>query len=57
MFVVIDRERKDMFTPIKGGFKTSSQVNKWCKKNLPVDEVKLWGDTKKRNFRYFVMKR
>lgn len=58
MFVVIDRESKDMFTPIKGGFKTASQANNWCKKNLPIDEVKLWGAKETKTlFRYFIMKR
>lgn len=41
MFCIIDKEKS--FTPIKSGFKSSSQANNWCKKNLPKDEVHLWG--------------
>ena len=41
MFCVVDREKD--FTPVKSGFKTASQANNWAKKNLPKDEVKLWG--------------
>jgi hypothetical protein len=58
MFCVVDREKD--FTPVKSGFKTSSQANSWAKKNLPKDEVQLWGE----NFslsngykRYFVKKK
>ena len=54
MFCVIDREKS--FTPVKSGFKTASQANNWAKKNLPRDEVRLWGekcDWSKR-FRYFI---
>lgn len=40
MFCVIDKENN--FTPVKSGFKTSSQANNWAKKNLPKDEVALW---------------
>jgi hypothetical protein len=54
MFCVVDREKD--FTPVKSGFKTSSQANNWAKKNLPKDEVKLWGDKLDvgRYCRYFV---
>lgn len=41
MFCVVDRDKD--FTPVKSGFKTSSQANNWAKKNLPKDEVQLWG--------------
>lgn len=54
MFYVVDKEKD--FTPVKSGFKTAAQANNWAKKNLPKDEVKLWGvkhDWSKR-FRYFV---
>ena len=58
MFCVIDTEKN--FTPVKSGFKTSSQANNWAKKNLPRDEVRLWGEKLdwSKNFRYFIqMKR
>ena len=41
MFCVVDRDNN--FTPVKSGFKTASQANNWAKKNLPKDEVHLWG--------------
>lgn len=50
MFCIIDRERH--LTPIKSGFKTSSQANNWAKKNLPKDEVRLWG-TRLKEFKYY----
>ena len=54
MFCVVDREKD--FTPVKSGFKTASQANNWAKKNLPKDEVKLWGAkwTGWKYYRYFV---
>lgn len=54
MFCVIDKENN--FTPVKSGFKTSSQANNWVKKNLPKDEVALWGEKHdwSKTFRYFV---
>ena len=53
MFCIIDREKN--FTPVKSGFKTASQANKWAKKNLPKDECHLWGiKSKKWYCRYFV---
>ena len=42
MFCVVDREKD--FTPVKSGFKTASQANNWAKKNLPRDEIHLWGE-------------
>lgn len=42
MFCVVDREKG--FAPVKSGFKTSSQANNWAKKNLPRDDVRLWGE-------------
>ena len=56
MFCVIDKDKG--FTPVKSGFKTASQANNWAKKNLPKDEVTLWGVKNhlcKYNGRYFVM--
>ena len=58
MFCVVDKEKN--FTPIKSGFKTASQANNWAKKNLPKDEVHLWGEKPNwsKGFRYFIrMKR
>lgn len=54
MFCIIDKEKN--FTPVKSGFKTASQANNWAKKNLPKDEVHLWGEKLKyiKSFRYFV---
>ena len=43
MFCIVDRDKD--FSPVKSGFKKSSQANDWAKKNLPRDEVQLWGDT------------
>jgi len=56
MFCIIDA-RKNM-CPIKSGFKTFAQANAWCKRNLPIEDVRLWGqpislDVK----RYFVMQK
>lgn len=42
MFCVVDSEKN--FTPVKSGFKTASQANNWAKKNLPRDEILLWGE-------------
>lgn len=54
MFCVIDKQKN--FTPVKSGFKTASQANNWAKKNLPEDEVHLWGEkfNRHQNFRYFI---
>jgi hypothetical protein len=54
MFCVIDKENN--FTPVKSGFKTASQANNWAKKNLPKDEVHLWGEKHNlsKGLRYFV---
>ena len=41
MFRIIDMQNN--MTPVKSGFKTSAQANNWAKKNLPKDEVCLWG--------------
>ncbi len=30
------------FRVLKGGFKTATQANKWCKKNLPRDTVHFY---------------
>lgn len=55
MFVVIDNQKSDMFSPIKSGFKTSSQANAWCKKNLQPGTYRLWGKKGNNHFRYYVM--
>ena len=57
MFQIIDRENN--FTPVKSGFKSASQANNWAKKNLPKDEVQLWGSEWKlpKCYRYFVRMR
>jgi hypothetical protein len=54
VFCVVDREKG--FAPVKSGFKTSSQANNWAKKNLPRDDVHLWGEKLdlKKIHRYFV---
>ena len=53
MFCVIDREQH--LTPVKSGFKTASQANNWAKKNLPKDDVRLWGTKWTGKYhRYFV---
>ncbi len=54
MFCITDREKN--FTPIKSGFKTASQANNWAKKNLPKNDVHLWGvkNDCRKSFRYFV---
>ena len=54
MFCIVDKEKD--FTPIKSGFKTFAQANNWAKKNLPKEEVRLWGDYKQPwvMHRYFV---
>ena len=55
MFCIIDTEKN--FTPVKSGFKTASQANNWAKKNLPKDEVHLWGKYDNRhNFRRYFIK-
>lgn len=54
MFCVIDKQKN--FTPVKSGFKTASQANNWAKKNLPKNEVHLWGEklNQYKSFRYFI---
>lgn len=54
MFCIVDKEKN--FTHVKSGFKTASQANNWAKKNLPKDEVHLWGEKPNlsKGFRYFV---
>lgn len=54
MFCVVDKEKH--FTPIKSGFKTAAQANNWAKKNLPKDEVHLWGEKipQMKVFRYYI---
>jgi hypothetical protein len=54
VFCVVDREKG--FAPVKSGFKTSSQADNWAKKNLPRDDVHLWGEKwdLKTIHRYFV---
>lgn len=57
MFCIIDREKN--MTPIKSGFHTGAQANNWAKKNLPEDDVRLWGakhDSWK-IYRYLVIRR
>lgn len=55
-FCVIDRENN--MTPIKSGFHTAAQANNWAKKNLPKDEVHLWGAKDwNKPFRYFIRMR
>jgi hypothetical protein len=41
MYKVIDSHNNHL--PVKGGFKTAAAANNWCKKNLPLEEVHLWG--------------
>lgn len=53
MYKVIDKNNNHI--PVKGGFKTSSAANNWCKKNLPSEEVHLWGCKPPRAYRYYVM--
>lgn len=53
MFCIFDIEKN--CKPIKSGFKKSSQANNWAKKNLPRDEVQLWGEFNfKKKTRYLV---
>ena len=56
-YCVIDKEKG--FTPVKSGFKTAAKANEWCKKNLPRDDVHLWGEKIEwgtfKPFRYFVI--
>lgn len=54
MFCIVDIDNN--FAPVKSGFKTASQANNWAKKNLPKDEVQLWGTKWKcgKYWRYFV---
>ena len=56
MFCIIDREQN--LAPIKSGFKSGSQANNWAKKNLPKDDVRLWGTKWNGKYcRYFVCMR
>lgn len=56
MFCIIDA--KNNMNPLKSGFKTFGQANAWAKKNLPINEVHLWGQPIPNNiYRYFVMKK
>lgn len=57
MFCIVDRDNN--FALVKSGFKTASQANNWAKKNLPKDEVHLWGTNwgTVKNFRYFIRMR
>lgn len=57
MFCIVDRDNN--FALVKSGFKTASQANNWAKKNLPKDEVQLWGAKwgRLKYFRYFVKMR
>lgn len=57
MFCIVDRDNN--FAMVKSGFKTASQANNWAKKNLPKDEVQLWGAKwgKLKYTRYFVKMR
>jgi hypothetical protein len=50
MFCIIDFEKNCI--PIKSGFKTASKANNWAKKNLPKDEVHLFGEKVNRNNKY-----
>lgn len=54
MYRVVDLEKN--CTPVKSGFKTGTQADKWAKKNLPKDSVLLWGvkSDPKKNYRYAV---
>lgn len=51
---IVDRKNKSQV--VKSGFKTTFEANLWALKNLPENEVRLWGqgwDEAKR-FRYWV---
>ena len=54
MYKVIDSHNNHL--PVKGGFKTAAAANNWCKKNLPLEEVHLWGCKPPQVwYRYYVM--
>lgn len=54
MYKVIDAHNNHL--PVKGGFKTAAAANNWCKKNLPLEEVHLWGCKPPQVwYRYYVM--
>ena len=54
MYKVIDKDNNHL--PVKGGFKTAAAANNWCKKNLPKEEVHLWGcNPPKMFYRYYIM--
>lgn len=61
MFCIIDKDNN--FAVVKSGFKTASKANDWAKKNLPRDQVRLWGKYTERwdwskHYRYHIeMKR
>ena len=54
MYRIVDFEKN--CTPVKSGFKTGTQADKWAKKNLPKDSVLLWGvkPDPEKNYRYAV---
>jgi hypothetical protein len=54
MYKVIDTSNDNL--PVKGRFKTAAAANNWCKKNLPLEEVHLWGcEPTKLCHRYYVV--
>ena len=54
VYKVIDSHNNHL--PIKGGFKTAAAANNWCKKNLPLEEVHLWGCKPPKSLcRYYIM--
>ena len=55
MFCIVDRDNGR--TPVKSGFKTSAQANKWAKKNLPEDDVYLWGVKQQPKMRRYIVER
>ena len=56
MFKVMDRNNNHL--PVKSGFKTAAQANNWCKKNLDLKCVHLWGGKSPdiSVYRYYVMR-
>ena len=56
MFQVIDSENNHL--PVKSNFATAAAANRWCKKNLNVNEVYLWGcKPPKKLYRYYIRMR
>ena len=54
MYKVIDAHNNHL--PVKSGFKTAAAANNWCKKNLPLEAVHLWGCKSHKGYcRYYVM--